>query len=92
MAKREMKIRKIDYPNTGGPQGDGKPNPRVETGSVQFGEDWPGYFIRGDNCLALIFDIERALNPDDPLHDLGKKELLDLIEDIKENVLLQPED
>lgn len=24
---------------------------RVETGPVQFGEDWPGVFIRGDNAL-----------------------------------------
>ena len=29
--------------------------PRVETGAVQFGDDWPGLFIRGDdtNCLML---------------------------------------
>jgi len=27
---------------------------RVETGPVQFGDDWPGYFIRGDNCAGLI--------------------------------------
>lgn len=26
---------------------------RVETGAVQFGTDWPGLFIRGDNCAAL---------------------------------------
>lgn len=26
---------------------------RVETGPVQFGEDWPGVFIRGDNAGAL---------------------------------------
>jgi hypothetical protein len=24
---------------------------RVETGPVQFGEDWPGIFIRGDNAF-----------------------------------------
>jgi hypothetical protein len=26
---------------------------RVETGPVQFGDDWPGIFIRGDQALAL---------------------------------------
>jgi len=26
---------------------------RVETGAVQFGEDWPGLFVRGDDCLRL---------------------------------------
>jgi hypothetical protein len=24
---------------------------RVETGAVQFGDDWPGIFIRGDNAM-----------------------------------------
>jgi hypothetical protein len=27
--------------------------PRVETGAVQFGDDWPGLFIRGDNARSL---------------------------------------
>lgn len=33
---------------------------RVETGPIQFGDDWPGTFIRGDNaayyamCLAAM--------------------------------------
>jgi len=31
---------------------------RVETGVVQFGDDWPGVFIRGDNAFAYA----RALN------------------------------
>ena len=26
---------------------------RVESGPLRFGDDWPGYFIRGDNALAL---------------------------------------
>ena len=41
--------------------------PRVETGAVQFGDDWPGLFIRGDNAFALamhIDAIERALKGD----------------------------
>lgn len=31
--------------------------PRVETGAVQFGDDWRGLFLRGDDCLALLADI-----------------------------------
>ena len=27
------------------------PRPRVETGPLQIGDDWPGVFIRGDNAL-----------------------------------------
>jgi hypothetical protein len=85
-----MTVRKIDYPNTGGPKGDGQPNPRVESGAVQFGEDWPGLFLRGDNCMGLIMGIERALNPDDPMHKLGVMELKGLVETIREEVFVKP--
>jgi hypothetical protein len=29
---------------------------RVETGPLQFGDDWPGYFLRGDSALGLSMD------------------------------------
>lgn len=34
--------------------------PRVETGPVQFGDDWPGVFFRGDNAFefALLLGLE----------------------------------
>lgn len=35
-------IRKLPAPDDGAG--------RVETGPVQFGDDWPGVFIRGDNA------------------------------------------
>jgi len=31
---------------------------RVETGAVKFGDDWPGIFIRGDDCLKLILVLD----------------------------------
>jgi hypothetical protein len=31
--------------------------PRVETGAVKFGDDWPGYFIRGDSAAHLAMNI-----------------------------------
>lgn len=34
---------------------------RVETGTTQFGDDWPGVFIRGDNAMGMVQDIEMAL-------------------------------
>lgn len=34
---------------------------RVETGPVQFGDDWPGIFIRGDNALWLCRCIDATL-------------------------------
>lgn len=27
---------------------------RVETGAIQFGDDWKGLFIRGDACIAIV--------------------------------------
>jgi hypothetical protein len=47
----ERSIRKVADPNDG--QG------RVETGDVQFGDDWPGLFIRGDNAFALALAVKR---------------------------------
>ena len=41
---------------------------RVETGPVQFGDDWPGTFIRGDNAghyamyLQLFLDGKISTN------------------------------
>lgn len=34
---------------------------RVETGPVQFGEDWTGLFIRGDNCFAYANALKAVL-------------------------------
>ncbi len=40
---------------------------RPETGPMQFGEDWPGLFIRGDNCFYYAIHLEELLKsiPDD---------------------------
>lgn len=36
--------------------------PRVETGPVAFGDDWPGVFIRGDNALiGYVPSLLRAI-------------------------------
>ena len=46
------------------------PEPRIETGVVSFGDDWPGVFIRGDNAhgylhsLQHIFEAVKQLDPD----------------------------
>lgn len=48
----------IPYPNNGGLAPDGNA-PRIETGAVQFGNDWPGLFIRGDDSFRLLMSIRR---------------------------------
>ena len=48
-----------------------KMNPRAETGPMEFTDDWPGVFIRGDNaayfamCLSNILEFVEN-NPDVP--------------------------
>lgn len=34
---------------------------RVETGAVQFGDDWPGLFIRGDDAIMLAAAMRRVI-------------------------------
>lgn len=34
---------------------------RAETGPMQFRDDWPGVFIRGDNAFAMAMALEQAL-------------------------------
>lgn len=37
---------------------------RVESGAIQFGDDWPGLFVRGDESFNIAMNIntmERAL-------------------------------
>lgn len=46
--------------------------PRVETGPVQFGDDWPGVFIRGDNAFFYARGLERLIREtEDPISTLG---------------------
>lgn len=35
---------------------------RVETGPVQFGEDWPGTFIRGDSAAWYTMVLQAILD------------------------------
>jgi hypothetical protein len=34
---------------------------RIETGPMQFGDDWPGVFIRGDSASFDAHALERAI-------------------------------
>jgi hypothetical protein len=34
---------------------------RVETGPVQFGDDWPGVFVRGDNAFGYAMALREAM-------------------------------
>jgi len=36
--------------------------PRVVTDVTQFGDDWPGVFIRGDNAFAYALALQAVLD------------------------------
>ena len=58
---------------------------RAETGPMQFGDDWPGVFIRGDNALAYANAIESYLRFSETLHGvrpLGSTEMLHGLRDL----------
>ena len=57
MTTTAFKVQRIPYPNNGGMAPDG-PAPRVESGAVQFGNDWPGLFLRGDDAFDLAMKIK----------------------------------
>lgn len=42
-------------------------NNRPETGPMQFGEDWPGIFIRGDDCFGYQMAIAEVLREFDAM-------------------------
>jgi len=49
---------------------------RVETGVVRFGEDWPGYFLRGDDALSLQARLARVRQY---FEALGEEKLCDVM-------------
>lgn len=55
---------------------------RPETGIMQFGEDWPGVFIRGDNAgyYAICLRMSRDHPGVDPMADIMVNSLIELLE------------
>lgn len=50
-------------------------------GPIQFGDDWPGIFLRGDNAAYLAFLLRSVINQDGgPLHPITKVALEGYIE------------
>jgi hypothetical protein len=61
---------------------------RVETGAVQFGDDWPGVFIRGDEALSYIIDLKVALKklpPDKEVEYIRLTKLLRALQSCRQN-------
>jgi hypothetical protein len=66
-------MRKLDYGAT----------ERIETGGLKFINDWPGLFIRGDDCFSLSLILDRILRGE-KLYPYDELFLQDLSRMIKE--------
>lgn len=44
----------------------------IRTGPMQIGDDWPGFFVRGDEFLGSLRPILRAWVRDNPKPELDK--------------------
>lgn len=66
---------------------------RVETGATQFGDDWCGLFVRGDDCLYLICILKYILKK--KKYIIGRLWIKNFVEtlltEINKNVLHNPE-
>lgn len=74
-------VRKLDAPtdNLG----------RVETGAVQFGDDWSGLFIRGDDCARVycgLSVLENALDRFNPSEWMMIRQALSILDCIPKDV------
>lgn len=56
---------------------------RVESGPIQFGDDWPGIFIRGDNALFFAFAVAHAAELLGPEYVTLKAQLSGLANDLR---------
>lgn len=56
---------------------------RIETGPVEFGDDWRGVYIRGDNALYYAMELKRFLannKTDDWMAEGNLQSLLELLQ------------
>lgn len=61
---------------------------RVETGAIQFGDDWAGLFLRGDDAKFLSMSIESLIGqvPDTLPNKIAKMHLVHVKEMIDKDV------
>lgn len=50
---------------------------RVETGPIQFGRDWPGIFLRGDDAGPFGFLLGEYLDDPSPRNLVVREQLRD---------------
>ncbi len=69
---------------------------KIRTGAMQFEGDWPGLFIRGDDCIQLLHELTGLLEmrtnkglKDVPLNVLLAGKCEEIIRIISEDVIVR---
>lgn len=52
---------------------------RVDTGPVQFGDDWPGVFIRGDEVSGILRVIQNLHTMRPEIRAVAVQDIADLL-------------
>lgn len=63
--------------------------PRVETGPVQFGSDWPGTFFRGDSAAGYAHHLECLLENNLDIDGITRGVLRSLLRDLDSSNLIK---
>lgn len=63
---------------------------RVESGAIQFGDDWPGLFLRGDCAKYLSLSIKQTLSNLPAGETLATMHLREVMETIENDVVQKP--
>ena len=62
---------------------------RIETGAVEFDQDWPGLFIRGDDCMLFYSQLKQVI--DRGLDNVFERQILtSLLEALQEPLVKNP--
>jgi hypothetical protein len=80
------KITQIPFPGSSG---------ETPTGALQFQNDWPGLFVRGDTAISLLSSIhalqQRLANHPDPVVTAALLKLEDIADIIDRDVIVREE-
>lgn len=56
---------------------------RVESGPIMFGDDWPGLFLRGDDCYRFVCALREVLLDKADIGLITKSVLMGLLDDLE---------
>jgi hypothetical protein len=80
------KVTQIPFPGGSG---------RVPTGAIQFQDDWPGLFLRGDSAISLLSTIrglrQRLADHSDPVVGAALSQLGQVADIIQNDVVMREE-